>query len=330
MGNNASHNTIRWGILGCGNVTEIKSGPAYQKTCGFELLAVMRRDSDKAQDYAQRHGVKKFYSDAHKLINDPEIDAIYIATPPDSHKEYALMVAAAGKPCCIEKPLAPNHADCCAIVSAFSEKNIPLFVAYYRRSLPRFVKVKDIIASGIIGKVRHIHWQLHKTASDRDKSGEYNWRTDKNIARAGYFDDLASHGLDLFAFYFGDYQHAQGIAKNQQGLYSAYDAVTANWIYKNGVTGSGFWNFGCDENTDHAEIFGSHGKIIFSVFAEKPIRIINSNGEETIFIDNPHHVQMPHVENLRDALLHHIEHPSTGTSALQSSWAMEAILKHSD
>lgn len=318
---------VRWGIIGCGNVTEVKSGPAYQKTTGFELLAVMRRDHEKAQDYAKRHNVPKFYCDAHSLINDPDIDAVYIATPPDSHKEFALMVAAAGKPCCIEKPLAPTHADCCVIVETFAKKNIPLFVAYYRRSLPRFEKVKQLIESGAVGEVRHISWQLQKAINAWDKSGEYNWRTDKSIARGGYFDDLASHGLDLFAFYFGDYKTVQGIATNQQGLYSAFDAVTANWIFKCGITGSGFWNFGCSENTDCAEIFGSQGKIIFSVFDEKPIRIVTGSTEDIIHIDNPPHVQMPHVESLRNALLKNGIHPSSGASSLQSSWAMEEILK---
>jgi len=326
--NSDSDKIIRWGIIGCGNVTEVKSGPAYQQTQGFELLAVMRRNRDKAQDYAQRHGVKKFYDQAKNLIDDPDVDAVYIATPPDSHKEYALLVAAAGKPCCIEKPLAPNHEDCCAIVSTFANKNIPLFVAYYRRSLPRFAKVKEIIEGGVIGKVRHINWQLHKAANALDKSGEYNWRTDKKIARGGYFDDLASHGLDLFAFYFGDYQQVQGIAKNQQGLYSAFDAVTASWIHTNGITGSGFWNFCCNENTDKVEIFGSQGKIVFSVFDEKPIDIITQHSHETIQISNPHHVQLPHVEKLRAALQYQVPHPSTGISALQSSWAMEEILKN--
>lgn len=327
MKTSTSNKTIRWGIIGCGNVTEVKSGPAYQKTQDFELLAVMRRDLNKAQDYAQRHGIKKYYGDAQSLINDPEIDAVYIATPPDSHKDYALMVAAAGKPCCIEKPLAPSHTDCCIIVSAFSDKNIPLFVAYYRRSLPRFEKIKEFLERGVIGNVRHINWQLKKVANAQDLSGEYNWRTDKQIARGGYFDDLASHGLDLFAFYFGDFQQVQGIAKNQQALYSAFDAVTASWIHTNGITGSGFWNFGCKENADQVEIFGSEGKIIFSVFDEKPISIITGNGDETIHINNPYHVQLPHVDKLRDSLLFNVSHPSTGVSALQSSWAMEEIFK---
>ncbi len=103
---------VRWGIIGCGNVTEFKSGPAFNKAEQSTLVAVMRRDAAKAEDYAKRHQVPRWYSDAQQLINDPEVDAVYIATPPDSHKDYALLVAAAGKICCVEKPMALNTAEC--------------------------------------------------------------------------------------------------------------------------------------------------------------------------------------------------------------------------
>lgn len=129
---------VRWGIIGCGNVTEVKSGPAYKLTEGFELKAVMRRDFNLLKDYAQRHQIEKYYTQADALINDPEIDAVYIATPPDTHLLYALKVADAGKPCCIEKPLTPSYSESLKIYETFRDKNIPLFTAYYRRSLPRF------------------------------------------------------------------------------------------------------------------------------------------------------------------------------------------------
>tara|TARA_B100000809_G_scaffold183661_1_gene181557 strand:- start:3607 stop:4074 length:468 start_codon:yes stop_codon:yes gene_type:complete len=137
------YKVIRWDIIGCGAVTEVKSGPTYQKTAGFELTAVMRQDLTLAESYAQRHNVAKFSNNAADIINDDNIDAIYIATPPDSHKYYALMVAEAGKPCCIKKPLVPSYQDCLAITQVFEDKKLPLFVAYYRRSLPRFTKVKS-------------------------------------------------------------------------------------------------------------------------------------------------------------------------------------------
>ena len=117
---------IRWGIIGCGDVTEVKSGPAFNKTEGFEIKAVMRRDEAKVKDYAKRHGVDKYYTDADALIHDEEVDAVYIATPPDSHLNYALKVAEANKPCCIEKPMAPSYAESLQITEAFKKHNTPL------------------------------------------------------------------------------------------------------------------------------------------------------------------------------------------------------------
>ena len=113
-------NTIRWGIIGCGDVCEVKSGPGFQKAANSALVAVMRRDGGKAADYAKRHGVPRWYDDAEALIGDPEVDAVYVATPPGSHLEYALRVAAAGKPCYVEKPMARTHAECRRMIGALS------------------------------------------------------------------------------------------------------------------------------------------------------------------------------------------------------------------
>tara|TARA_R110002050_G_scaffold287626_1_gene438914 strand:- start:5872 stop:6840 length:969 start_codon:yes stop_codon:yes gene_type:complete len=317
--------TYNWGIIGCGNVTELKSGPAYQKTEGFKLVAVMRRNIEKAKDYAKRHEVSKFYGDADALINDSEIDAIYIATPPDSHEYYALKVAEAGKICCIEKPMAPSYQACLNINAAFKAKNSPLFVAYYRRSLPRFNKIKSWIDANKIGEIRHINWLLSKPANDIDLSQTYNWRTDADIAPAGYFDDLASHGLDLFAYLLGDISKANGLATNQQGLYSALDAVTGNWIHKSGITGSGIWNFGTEKREDSVQIYGSEGKIKFSIFDDQPIILETNDTIESLVIAHPENIQLHHVQNIRKHLLNESLHPSTGETAAQAAWVMDQI-----
>lgn len=316
---------IRWGIIGCGDVTERKSGPAYQKVEGFALKAVMRRDASKAADYAQRHNVEKYCTDAELLIYDPEIDAIYIATPPDSHKHYALKVAAAGKPCCIEKPMAPTWQECLDICKAFEDKGVALFVAYYRRSLPRFLKVKEWIDNGAIGVVRHISWNLMRTPSPRDLSGEYNWRTDAAIATGGYFDDLASHGLDLFTYLLGNITDVNGLNINQQGLYTAKDALVANWLHSSNVTGSGNWNFGAYEREDKVTIYGSKGTITFAVFDEVPLLLSTASGNEEVVITHPENIQLYHVQNMRDHLNGSKLHPSTGASAAHTSWVMDKI-----
>ena len=324
---NKENKIIRWGIIGCGDVTEKKSGPAYQKTEGFEILAVMRRDAEKAADYAKRHGVKKHYSDADALINDPEIDAVYIATPPDSHKLYGLKVAEAGKICCIEKPLAPNYEDSKAIYEAFNAKEIPLFVAYYRRTLPRFEQIKKWLNANSIGQIRHINWHLSKPASELDLSGNYNWRTDAKVAIAGYFDDLASHGLDLFNYLLGDIKEVSGISVNQQGLYTANDASVACWLHENGITGTGSWNFGCNKREDNVIIYGSQGTISFSIFDETPILLSNENGKTELVIEHPENVQLYHVQQMKEHLFNQGTHPSSGASAAHTSWVMDRIMR---
>jgi predicted dehydrogenase len=222
--------------------------------------------------------------------------------------------------------MAPSYTESLEIQRAFEEKDLPLFVAYYRRSLPRFLKIKEWLDADQIGEVRHIRWFLAKQPSETDLGDEYNWRTDAKVAPGGYFDDLASHGLDLFAYYLGDFEQVYGIAKNQMGLYSATDAVTAAWSHINGITGEAGWNFGCDERKDLVEIFGSKGKISFSLFEENEIILKNAEGEQKLFIEHPKHVQQFHVENLKGDLMGDTTHPSTGKTALHTSWAMDRIL----
>ncbi|WNO11672.1 Gfo/Idh/MocA family oxidoreductase [Teredinibacter sp. KSP-S5-2] len=323
----ANLSEIRWGIIGCGAVTEVKSGPAYQKVKGFQLKAVMRRSLALAQDYAQRHQVEKVYDDADALINDSDIDAVYIATPPDSHKDYALKVAQAGKPCCVEKPMALDYQQCQEMIDAFERANLPLFVAYYRRSLPRFNQVKEWLDNGEIGVVRHVHWTLTDQPNDWDTQQKENWRTNPAIAGGGYFVDLASHGINLFEYLLGDILHAQGITANQQGLYEAEDSVSACWQHPSGVTGSGYWNFASFERLDNVEIMGSKGKILFSVFAENPIKLITPKRVLSLVIDNPENIQFYHVENMRKHLRHESTHPSEAKSAAHTNWVMDKILK---
>lgn len=318
--------TIKWGIIGCGNVTEVKSGPAYKMTEGFELVAVMRRNLALAEDYAERHSILRFYNNADELINDSKVDAVYIATPPDSHYYYTMKVAEAGKICCIEKPMAPNYTECVQICDAFEKRDLPLFVAYYRRSLPRFNKVKSLLEEHTIGDVRYIHWTLTRTPSEKDQSKDYNWRTDAKIAPAGYFDDLASHGLDLFTYLLGDIKEASGISSNQQQLYTAKDAVSGSWIHHSGVMGSGTWNFGAYEREDKVKIIGTDGEIRFSVFLEEPLTLIKNGGIKEFVIDNPKHIQQYHIENMKKHLDVTLQHSSTGKTAAHTAWVMDKIL----
>ena len=316
---------INWGIIGCGDVTELKSGPAFNKVANSRLLAVTRRDLAKAKDYAARHQVEKVHQDATALINDPDIDAVYIATPPSSHCEYALQVAEAGKPCCVEKPMAMNYAECQAMNAAFEQAGLPLFVAYYRRFLPRFLQVKTWLDAGLIGKPLHAEWRCFSPAADRDTAAD-NWRVQPNIAGGGYFVDLASHGLDLLQFFLGNIQRVAGFAQHQKQRYAAEDAVVACFDFASGATGSCAWNFNSYRNADQVTIVGDQGCIEFAVFAEAPVSLDSAQQRETKTISHPENVQLYHIEQMVQHLRGTSTHQSLGASAASTSHIMDKIL----
>jgi predicted dehydrogenase len=320
---------IHWGIIGCGNVTEVKSGPAFNKVADSRLVAVMRRNGALAEDYARRHNVPKFYTKAADLINDKEIDAVYIATPPGSHAEYAIEVIKAGKPVYIEKPMAANYSECLKINKAAEKYNVPVFVAYYRRALPGFLLVKDLIEKGSIGKVRCLIIQLFKTASPDEKSGKLPWRVDPAVSGGGHFFDLASHQLDYLDFLFGPIQSISSIAVNQAGLYKAEDFVSASFTFNNNIVGTGIWSFSVSPecSRDTIEIIGDEGSIKFTTFSFEPIVLTNSSGSKEFINERPEHVQYYLIDKIVRSLNGDGESPSTGLSGARTSKVMDEIVR---
>ena len=271
--------TIRWGIIGCGDVTEVKSGPGFQNANHSQLVAVMRRNGDLARDYALRHNVPKWYDNAEELINDPDVDAVYIATPPAFHMEYTMKCAQAGKTVYVEKPMARNFEECTAMIEACENAGVPLFVAYYRRALDRFNKIKELIDCGKIGEIRFVSIILYKKPIQIDSnSGILPWRVIPEISGGGVFLDLASHTLDVLDYILGPIKEASGYAANQAKLYEAEDIVTASLSFASGVKGTGIWCFSSFSDYDMNEIVGSKGKISFSTFGEEPILITTTGG----------------------------------------------------
>lgn len=319
--------TVKWGIIGCGNVTEVKSGPAFQKAKNSNLVAVMRRTGQLAQDYARRHNVPKWYNDASALIHDPDVNAIYVATPPSSHKEYTLLGAQAGKPVYVEKPMALNFAECQQMIDACASAGVPLFVAYYRRALPRFLKIKELVDSGAIGQPRFVEISLYQPPTPQELAGDLPWRVIPEIAGGGRFVDLASHTLDFLDYVLGPIKQARGFAANQAGLFPAEDVVSAAFAFESGVQGVGSWCFSAFSEVDNTNIVGDKGKISFSTLGVEPVLLTTNRGVTQFPIDNPPHVQQPLIQTVVNNLLGLDVCPSTGRSAARTSWVMDQILQ---
>ena len=325
---------IKWGIIGVGDVCEKKSGPGLQKAEGSELVAVMRRTGHLAEDYAKRHGVPKWYDDAEKLINDPDINAIYIATPPDGHEPYTAMAANAGKPVYVEKPMARSYEECQNMVKTCQKTGVPLFIAYYRRALPNFLKIKELVDSGVIGEVRFIDIKVHKTINvelDIQNKDAPNWRIDPEIAGAGYFYDLASHQLDFFDFLLGPIIKAQGIAKNFGGLNATEDTTLGTFEFESGTLGMGSWCFATSEDSEMERtfIYGSKGRIEFSFFTGSAVDLfVDGQAEKNFSFDMPEHIQQPLIQDMVDELNGKpVKCASTGVSGARTNWVMDQICK---
>lgn len=320
---------VRWGIIGCGAVTEVKSGPAFGKVPNSSLVAVMRRDGAKARDYAQRHGVARWYDDAAALIADPTVDAVYVATPPSTHKQYALMSIAAGKPVYVEKPMAMDAAECGEIVRAGVAAKVPVFVAYYRRALPRFRKVRELLfGDEAIGAPRIVHAVLHQPHHPRyQDSANLPWHVRPEISGGGIFMDIGCHTLDILDWLFGPIVSASGHAGNQLKAYPAEDSVAMSFAFGNGMLGTGLWNFGSWQRHDCIEVIGDRGRLSFATFGDGPIRLENADGVQAFHIDNPLHIQQPLIETIVAELTGQANAcPSNAQSGARTSWVMDQVL----
>ncbi len=323
--------TIRWGFIGCGEATEKKSGPAFSAIPGSRVVAVMSRNEEKARLYALRHGIDKYYSDAQSLVSDPEVNAVYIATPPSSHATFAIMSMLAGKPVYIEKPMAANYAECLRINRISHNTGVPCFVAYYRRYLPYFQRVKSIVKNGDIGKVLSVQIRFAVPPRELDyNTKNLPWRLQPDIAGGGgYFYDLAPHQIDLLQYILcSNIIEAEGFCSNMGGLYTVEDTINSCFKFDNGITGSASWCFVAYDSarSDSIEIVGDRGTVGFSVFEYSPIRLDNHTGHKEIVETSPSYVQLPLIKNIIGHLRGESICDCTNLSATSVNWVMDKIL----
>lgn len=319
--------TIRWGMIGCGDVAEVKSGPGFYKAEHSSLVAVMRRNGALAADYARRHGVARWTDDAESIINAPDIDAVYIATLTDSHRDYTLRCARSGKAVYVEKPMAMRHAECVEMIEACRDAGVPLWVGYYRRALPRFLKVKQLIDDGAIGPVRMVISRQFARAPQIREGDPLPWRIDPARSGGGFFFEAACHTFDFLDFLFGPIVEARGIASNQSGAYRAEDTVVAAYRFGSGIQGCGMWCYAAGEDFEMNEIVGERGRLLFSTSQPVPIRLCRGDSAEDLPLGDPPHVHQPLIQTIVSELNGQGRCPSTGISAARTAWVMDEILR---
>lgn len=319
---------IRWGMIGTGAVTEVKSGPGFYKSEHSELRGVYNRSYEKGKNWAHRHGVKIVYSSIEEMLDDDEIDAVYIATPPNVHREYTIKCLHAGKIVYVEKPMAMSYEECTEMIEKSKEKGIPIYVAYYRRGMEKFLKIKELLDNQVIGNVRYVEIKqiMKAEASDFDRD-KLPWRVKPSITRGGKFIDMGVHVLDILQFFFGNIIEAKGLAENQGGLYDVEDTVSASFKFENGVIGNGLWCYVADHNEEFVNIVGEQGSLSFEVLGYGPVKLAKGNHTEVFEFKSQDHVAQPYIQSVVNELLGIEKSQANTQSAANVTKVTDEILK---
>lgn len=329
--NKRTHNIgkIVWGVIGAGSVCEIKSMPAMYKLSNSRVKTIMRRNAIAAEDVEKRHGVPFWTQNVDDLFEDTEINAIYIATPPDTHAYYTKKAAQAGKIVYVEKPMARNYDECLDMIAECKKYDVPLFVAFYRRALPHFLRIKELIDLGNLGNIKNIDIVFNRSIRDMEKEHpEKIWRLNPVVSGGGHFHDLASHQLDLLDFLMGPIIEAKGSAENVSGYYAVADTVNAELLFEHNISAKGFWNFACTQNEvkDEIVITGDKGYVKFSTFAHtKIVGYSDFIGQINESYQLPQHIQECLIKTIISQIQGNGICPSTGISAARTSKVMDII-----
>lgn len=309
---------MRWGIIGVGDVTEVKSGPAFQQVPGSELVAVMRRSADLAQDYARRHNVPRWHSDADEILGADDIDAVYIATHPNSHADYTRRAALAGKAVLVEKPMAVNADECRSMTDACDAAGVPLWVAYYRRALPRFEHVRHLLAEGAIGEVRAVNSVRFQPPRPR------SWQNVPGLSGGGWFFDAACHTLDWLDYLFGPLRDVCGGAIGHGRPLE--DTVAISYRCGDGIAAAGTWCFDVATEYDRTTIVGTKGTVALSISAPDAMEIVRDGARQIVRVPDPPHVHEPLVRTIVGEWNGVDRCPSTGATATRTAVVMDTIL----
>ncbi|WP_439131331.1 Gfo/Idh/MocA family protein [Polaribacter sp.] len=319
--------TINWGIIGCGDVAEVKSGPAFQKVKNSKLIAVMRRNTEKAEDFAKRHKVAFWFDDVDELLQHHAINAVYIATPPSTHLEMVKKCLDAKKFVYLEKPMTLNFSEAKEL-DKITTNNDKVVIAHYRRRLPAFEKVKELIETNIIGKIQFADIQILQAKNNSIiAKTETNWRLKPEISGGGYFYDIAPHQLDLMYYYFGEIKNAKGFSTSFKNN-NVNDLVNGIIEFKNGIQFRGVWNFNASEKDtkDECKIYGEKGTITFSFYGEN-VLVATNEIEEVYNFTNPKHVQQPMIQQTVNYFLGLDKNPCTVKDGVTIMKTMELFTK---
>jgi predicted dehydrogenase len=285
---------VGWGLIGCGDISRKRVAPALRELDNCELVAVSRADAARAEEFAREFGAKRRHADWRRLIEDTEVEAVYVATPVHLHAEQSIAALDAGKHVLCEKPMALGVAECERMNAAARANNVRLGVAYYRRFYPAVGRVREILNSGEIGTP--VLAQMN--AFERFEPGPDNprrWLLEKGRSGGGPMFDFGCHRVEVLLDLFGRASEVRGLTGNAVFEREVEDTACALFKFEGGAQAVLSVTHAAREPQDTLEIFASEGSIRVGVLNEGRLRIRTAGGERE-------EVHAPHA-NLHQPLI---------------------------
>lgn len=316
---------IRWGFLGCGNVVRKKSGEAFRAVPNSTIQAIMRRDPAAAEEAARQFGAARWCSSVEELLRE-DVDAVYIATPPGLHFEQAMACLAAGKPVYLEKPFARNFTEAKQLTDAFAAAGVPLYVGHYRRALPRFLKIRQLLDSGAIGQVKSVDFSLNRIFDPKEAAEK--WLYNPVLSGGGKFYDIAPHTVDIFQFLFGNIRQVSGDAVNLGTGCPLENLVTMEVVTEKNIRGKLRFDCVAAEKSDRMIVTGTKGTLEFSVHGKMDLELFDETGVSLCreVIPDPVTVEQPMVQSVVADLLGLGKCESRAEDALSTYFIIDQVL----
>ncbi|HYT89459.1 MAG TPA: Gfo/Idh/MocA family oxidoreductase [Gemmataceae bacterium] len=313
---------IRWGLLGCGDIVRKRVARAILDEPRSRLLAACRRDSGRVRDFCQAFGVERAYTCDADLLADPEIDAVYIATPVHLHFPQTLAAAAAGKHVLVEKPMARTVAECDQMIDACRAVGVKLGVAYYRRFYPIVHRMKELLASGELGRPLAIS-AVTSTSFALGPGDEGYWRVVPAEGGGGALMDIGSHRLNLFLDLLGEVVDVQARIDTLLGAYEAEDAATLLLHFRSGAHGTLQCFFGTTCGADDFSILGRRGRLSATPLNGEQLVIESIQGQRIETHPPPGNLHAPLIVDFVSAILEGHSPLVTGEEGRRTNNVME-------
>ena len=310
---------IRWGLVGCGDIAEKRVAPALQEAAGSKLLACSRKQPAQLLEFQRRHGIPKGCPDPADIFADPEIDAVYLATPVFLHCLHTIEAAEHGKHVLCEKPMAMDAAECQRMLDACRSHGVKLGIAYYRRFYPVVHKIQELLRAGALGKVVLVRTTLVSPTTLEPAA----WRFVPDQGGGGLLMDMASHRLDLLCMLFGEPLSVSALTATRELNIPVEDTGSLLIQFASGVQATVFASHCIHAEMDDFEVYGTRGSLRVSPLNDSELQLFGDT-DQAFQLPKADNVHLPLIDDFNQAIRENREPRISGAEGMKTSVLLEA------